>query len=632
MVGDEGIYVAQAWWIVHYGHLGPYTYWYDHFPLGWAQIGLWQLVVGPIRFFDEAVLSARVFMGIILGGTTTLLYLLTERVTKSKASSLLSAIIFITSALTLTFGRMVLLDNLAIFWLLLSLLVLLREPTKLKNLMISSVCLALAILSKESILFVIPPYLFAVFYYNRKNTHLGYSLLMNYVTLFFILSFFPLLALLKGELFLAPNQVSFFGTLAFQAGRGTGLQFWAAGSNFRQILSVWLSIDPVIICLGFTATALIPLLNISATATFMSAATLFFMLFLIRGGQVYDFYLIPILPLFALNISTVTNYLARKFQIKIIPVLFTVSIIIYVSATELYPFTTSATSTQLSAVQALKNLPKNSVIIADNYAYLDIYLQGKNQIQWYQKIETDQSVQKSIGPITDILVDEQFSRDLDSNLLPLLKNQLSAESAMSQFGEPLIPGENDRPYTKEFLTLYQKDASDKTLQYVRTISTPLTQAELAALKNDPPYGVLVSKSNFVSSGDLQNLVAKLKANLSPQTLILVEQDDTGTNTIPWINTPSRSFYKSPSEATDATATKTEALASLGFTGAIITSSSNIDGYQSSIIAAAKPYLVPLARFTGEIPASTSAIFVTNTADLGKLEKVDYQGKIVMLEN
>jgi dolichyl-phosphate-mannose--protein O-mannosyl transferase len=111
MIGDEGIYVSQAYWLTHLGRLGPYTYWYDHFPLGWLQIGLWQRLVGPLAFFGHAVLSARVLMAITLGSTTTLLYLLARKLTASRPYATLAAFIFATSTLTLTFGRMVLLDK-----------------------------------------------------------------------------------------------------------------------------------------------------------------------------------------------------------------------------------------------------------------------------------------------------------------------------------------------------------------------------------------------------------------------------------------------------------------------------------------------------------------------------------------
>ena len=32
---DEGTYASQAWSVTHLRALAPYTYWYDHPPLGW---------------------------------------------------------------------------------------------------------------------------------------------------------------------------------------------------------------------------------------------------------------------------------------------------------------------------------------------------------------------------------------------------------------------------------------------------------------------------------------------------------------------------------------------------------------------------------------------------------------------
>src|SRR5438105_2383603 len=36
--GDEGIYTSQAWAVLREGRLTPYTYWYDHAPLGWLML------------------------------------------------------------------------------------------------------------------------------------------------------------------------------------------------------------------------------------------------------------------------------------------------------------------------------------------------------------------------------------------------------------------------------------------------------------------------------------------------------------------------------------------------------------------------------------------------------------------
>ena len=37
---DEGTYFAQAWTVANKGLVAPYTYWYDHPPVGWIQMAL----------------------------------------------------------------------------------------------------------------------------------------------------------------------------------------------------------------------------------------------------------------------------------------------------------------------------------------------------------------------------------------------------------------------------------------------------------------------------------------------------------------------------------------------------------------------------------------------------------------
>src|SRR3989344_6586487 len=43
---DEGTYMSQAWSLLKFGKLAPYTYWYDHAPLGWVFIAIWVKLTG----------------------------------------------------------------------------------------------------------------------------------------------------------------------------------------------------------------------------------------------------------------------------------------------------------------------------------------------------------------------------------------------------------------------------------------------------------------------------------------------------------------------------------------------------------------------------------------------------------
>lgn len=631
MIGDEGIYVSQAYWLTKLGQLGPYTYWYDHFPLGWIQIGLWQLLVGPLAFFGHAVLSARVLMAITLGGTTTLLYLLTNKLTESRLYATLSAFIFTTSTLTLTFGRMVLLDNLAIFWFLLSLLILFNNPTRLKNLAFSALFLCLGILSKESLLFFLPPYLFVVYQLNRNNPHRQYGILVSFVTTFFFLSFFPLFAILKNEFFPTSGQVSFLDTLIFQSQRGTGIPFWDHNSHFRTMLSVWLDIDPILVLIGGLASLTLPLLRIKKQLKYASLFSLFFLLFLIRGGQLYEFYLVPLVPFLVLNLTLLLKHLSELTKNRLITPVFTLSLVLYIITRSLYPFTSLATASQLEAINVLKNLNTDNIILAPNYAHLDVYLSGNHNIHWYDKSETDPAVTPLLPKITQILVDEQFARDLSGEQIPKVASLISPKLTPTQFGELQAPGQKFIPYTTELLNLYSLNKTNSNITSIETLVT-LNTNTLAALSNTPPAGILISRTNFSSSTDLHEKLELIR-NILPATKIYVSQDGEGNNTIPWVSVDSRSFFKSEAEAKSATIKKVEALKLLGFDGAIVASSNNTDGYLESIFESASSVFTSLIRFNGNnIPIDALNLLVENQTDLDRIKNAGYTGNLYLLKS
>jgi hypothetical protein len=628
MIGDEGIYVSQAYWLTHLGALGPYTYWYDHFPLGWAQIGAWQLLTGPVRFLGHSVLSARALMGLVLGGTTTLLYLLTKQLTKSRLTSFLASFIFITSTLTLTFGRMVLLDNLAVFWFLLSLVILLNHPRKISHLALSNLTLGISILTTESLLFFLPPYLYLTYYLNKDNLHRNYALLISYVTIFFLISFFPLLAILKHELLPHPGQVSLLETIMFQASRGSGIPFWDPDSHFRLMLNTWMKIDPLLLILGSGSTLLSLSLPLPVVQKIISVFAVFFLAFLLRGGQIYEFYLIPLIPFFALNLSFILRYFHKLAKSHLVTIITLTSIVGYLLTTNLYPFYSTATSTQKQSINALKSLTPGSIIVANNYAYLDLYLQGKSQIHWYQKVESDPAVRQSVGKITHILTDFQFDNEITGNQLPYLESFLKSQKPTTKFGVLPAPGQNIKPYTNEFLSLYTLQANNNQVKSILTPST-IDSNNLASLANNHPFAIMITRDNFSSSIDLQTKINIIKTTL-PTTEILISQDSEGHNTIPWINTNARSFFKSASEAMEASSRKATALQVLGFTGAIVATSQDQDGYLQSIVEATTPSITPYIRYTNTIPAFSTNLIVENSTDLEAIKKSGYPGSLFLL--
>ena len=112
----------------HLGRLAPYTYIYDHAPLGWIQIGIWQLLTLGRRFGD-ALESGRVLMLLFQVGSALLVLAIGRRVSGKTRVGLLAAALFSLSTYGIFYHRRILLDNVATFWMLLSIYLLVRRVT-----------------------------------------------------------------------------------------------------------------------------------------------------------------------------------------------------------------------------------------------------------------------------------------------------------------------------------------------------------------------------------------------------------------------------------------------------------------------------------------------------------------------
>ena len=76
---DEGTYISQAWSLLSQGRLSPYTYWYDHAPVGWILIAGWMAITGGIHTFGSAIYSGRILMLLLHLVNVCQLFRLTRR-------------------------------------------------------------------------------------------------------------------------------------------------------------------------------------------------------------------------------------------------------------------------------------------------------------------------------------------------------------------------------------------------------------------------------------------------------------------------------------------------------------------------------------------------------------------------
>jgi len=115
---DEGTYVAQAWAVVYEHTITHYSYWYDHPPLGWVQIGLFGWVTDGFNRVAAAVFVGRQFMWCLTLVGCVLLYVLCRRLGMRRTTSAITVALFGLSPLGQFFHRLVSLDNIATVWVL----------------------------------------------------------------------------------------------------------------------------------------------------------------------------------------------------------------------------------------------------------------------------------------------------------------------------------------------------------------------------------------------------------------------------------------------------------------------------------------------------------------------------------
>lgn len=413
---DEGTYFAQAWSFLTQGKMAPYTYWYDHAPGGWIFTSVWIWITRGLFTFGFSLNSARVFIWIIHGISTFLLFKITKKLTLSHFAAFITCLFFALSPLAIYFQRRLLLDNIMTFWALLSLYLIIYFGNRLLAVIGSSLTFGIAVLSKENAIFFLPFYAVLTGLYAHKHNKI-FAIIMWVTIAIFVISLYPLYAFFKKELFpvgtlLSPpyDHVSLLGSLKTQASRGTGLPFWASGSDFRTNFLFWLGADPFFIILGFIcliAQGMHLLFNKASRIIFF--LTISMLAFLMSGKLVINFYVIPLIPLLAMCIGTTVSQQVialKKFYPRSIP-LIQIGIVIFIF---IYYITNQnvknallndETTNQLNAVNWVKSHinPKKFIAI-DYYGNLDLkekrYPSDTQfaSADWYWKVELDADIRK----------------------------------------------------------------------------------------------------------------------------------------------------------------------------------------------------------------------------------------------
>lgn len=309
LTDDEGTYFSQGWSLFHLGRLAPYTYFYDHAPLGWVQIALWQLVTAGASF-GYGLASGRVLMLCFQLGSTLLVVGIGRRVTGKLWVGLLAAALMSFSPYGIYYQRRILLDNIASFWLLASIYAVSGAIT-LRRAALSAAAFAFAVLSKEITIAAFPAlFLIVVRRAPEENRRLA---IVGWLTVSLtICSIYVLLALLKGELFPAGSvlggshpHVSLICSLLWQSSRNA-----ANGSTFSGAVKDWAHFEPLLVIGGSACAAWLTVsVRRNAVAAAIGLSALLLWLAISHGGAVLPFYLLPILPLLALSLAITLGWI-----------------------------------------------------------------------------------------------------------------------------------------------------------------------------------------------------------------------------------------------------------------------------------------------------------------------------------
>ena len=204
---DEGTYATQAYAVQYWHTMAHYTYWYDHPPLGWITIAAYTWATHAFERLPTAVTAGRETMLWAAVISAALMYLLARRLGFHRTAAAAAVLIFGLSPLAVSFQRMIFLDNLAVMWTLAALALAASPRRSLAAATGSAACFAMAVLSKETTLVLLPALLVLLWQHTSTKTR-PFSIPMFLTLLAGLVSLYPLYAIVKNELLQGPGHVS----------------------------------------------------------------------------------------------------------------------------------------------------------------------------------------------------------------------------------------------------------------------------------------------------------------------------------------------------------------------------------------------------------------------------------------
>ncbi|HLK72707.1 MAG TPA: glycosyltransferase family 39 protein [Streptosporangiaceae bacterium] len=418
---DEGTYVDRGWAMLVTHHLSNYTYYWDHPVLGWATIAAWAGLTDGFARDARSVMVGRELMWVATMVSCVLLYVLARRIDIQRPFAALAVVLFGASPLDIWYHRMVSLDNLATVWALAALVLAASRRRSWGAAIGSGACFAVAFWNKETILLLFPAMLWLLYQHTDPSTRFA-NVSSFCVVAFSGIAFYPLLAILKGELMPGPGHDSLWKEqVVYQLTRpGTGSVLNKHSGTFLQFHS-WVTLDPWLILGG--GAAVITGLVVRRLRPF-ALGLILQLAVMVKGGYVPYAFVTAMLPFAALLIAgTADAYWRPASEIsadhrrglsRVIvlglrnmgkaPVTVAALVLVVLCVPHWYGWlrqqsTDTGFATEGAAVAwVADHVPRNDLVVCDAYPWLDIALHTHATPLYLWQIDSDPQVMRTELP------------------------------------------------------------------------------------------------------------------------------------------------------------------------------------------------------------------------------------------
>lgn len=446
---DEGTYVAEAWAMLQQHHLSTYTYWYDHPPLGWAQIAAFGWLTDGYHRVSSDVMLGRQFMWCLTLVACVLLYVFCRRLGLRRITACAAVTLFAASPLAILYHRLVSLDNIGTVWLLAALAIAASRRHSLAAAFWSGAALAVSILCKETMVILAPAVVWVLWQHTDRRTR-RWNLGIFAVTLSVLLAGYPLFAALRGELVPGRGHVSLLWSLWWQffARSGSGTPF-TPGSAASYMTHLWLRVDPWLVAAGMAAA--VPALFVRRLRP-AAIGMLIQVLVPFKGGYLPYFYVTAMLPFAAICVAGMFEAAWLQFDGRRAPRARQVTQAVAAAGAlalaaaavplwwgELYAQAgIQADAPSMAATRYIeRNLPRGATVVTDDYIWPDLKTHGLNPV-WEWKVDGDPRVNSVNLPqgwksIQFVVVTPESVQSLGQ--MPTLAQAVAHSIVLKDFGE-----------------------------------------------------------------------------------------------------------------------------------------------------------------------------------------------------